>query len=463
MREASNVVVISDLHMAAKRGRGLFQADEELAVFFAWLARDVKDPTLLVINGDMLDFLVLENGVKTFESFNPDAAYRRTTAIIEHHTEVFSALADFVRSSGNSLLILGGNHDPELILPGVQKLIEKRLCGESMSVPIEWLVRGEAAAIGVAGTKILVEHGDLHDPWNSVNHKRLGEAVGLASRGFADEHEYHVPPGSALVTDHLAALSADYPWVETLKPVGRAVVPLIAAVCPPERSLRLLGAVNKFKDYVKQSAIRQFWNTVHAEKNLHRAAETSRRPDQADPVLVAKADDADESTFRSWLKWAQETGQLERGLGRDVRDAVVINWLRRVSANDGSVKIDTPDRVVPEVSMLITRGVDLVVHGHTHSSKAYYVPGGLYMNSGTWTRLVQLPIGSAPNSVWHKFLEDLGEGRADDFLRPTFVTVSAEPSSAVATAALYEWKDGQRAKQAAWRFEYESTAWIPEA
>lgn len=132
------VFVLSDLHMAAESKRGLLQADTELAECLNWISKETSK-CMVILAGDVLDFLVL-NEDETVQSFDLANAESRCSAIIEHHPEVFDALAAFVQSPNHQLTIMGGNHDPELILPDVQSKLEIRISSDFRRPGIRWFV-----------------------------------------------------------------------------------------------------------------------------------------------------------------------------------------------------------------------------------------------------------------------------------------------------------------------------------
>src|SRR5438045_1354393 len=147
MWSAEEIIVISDLHLAAERGRGLSQADEQLAKFLRWIRTRFSHCHLL-LNGDVFDFLV---GKQQEAAINLDDAATEAASIVDNHKEVFEALSLIANSEEHELTILGGNHDPETALPTVQEKIEQSLKpSDSHSpklpcshFPIHWLTNGE--------------------------------------------------------------------------------------------------------------------------------------------------------------------------------------------------------------------------------------------------------------------------------------------------------------------------------
>ncbi|HBL27963.1 MAG TPA: hypothetical protein DD490_14080, partial [Acidobacteria bacterium] len=226
--DGPELILLSDLHLGAERGRGLFRADTELAAFLRWVAEETG-PARVVIAGDFLDFLVPRDGEESVPAFDPHGAMARAGAIVEHHPEVFDGLARLVSSPRHELWILSGNHDPELLLPDVREVLHRRLGLNALASSIRWRTEGEAAGFQVGPARVLVAHGDCFDDVNRIEHGTLRTAVNRLSYGFSQpkEHEYEPPLGTRLVVEHVLGLRSRYPWVDALKPEREAVFPVL--------------------------------------------------------------------------------------------------------------------------------------------------------------------------------------------------------------------------------------------
>src|SRR5690606_23659228 len=79
----------------------------------------------LVINGDFIDFWNVElPGTDTGEKL----AIRRLHAVLDAHPAVEDALARFLEA-GHGIVFVTGNHDAELLYPGVRAALVQRLEG----------------------------------------------------------------------------------------------------------------------------------------------------------------------------------------------------------------------------------------------------------------------------------------------------------------------------------------------
>lgn len=452
---ARDVLVISDLHLAAERDRGLFQADAELTAFFDWVHKQVPN-SVVVLAGDILDFLVPESNDAPTVMFAPERSPERTRAIIKNHPEVFAALAKLANSPKHSLVWLGGNHDPEMALSEVRQIIEQELCDQATQPPVKWLVNGEGARLRVGSANVLIEHGDLYDSWNRVDHHALLQAISLANRGLRhegliDEYRFAPPPGSHLVTEHLSAIRQQYPWVEWLKPEWRAVVPVLHEILPIDQKLKVLKLARHWRDLVKTSIITEIRSKTDASR-LTRGKKSA-------------ATTSDDLT-RYFLKWMDEVEQpATRGKSRDKSIAKLAKRLREVAKYDKFFDLTAEEKgnKKEDLVFLVRHGVDLIVHGHTHAARAYGLrqDQGLYLNTGTWGRLLQLPPHDAGEDQWRDFLISLLDGQQQGETKPTFVRIT-EQSDGNTRTALLRWKTPSPSQLATWQLDPKVGKWVKE-
>ncbi len=452
---ARDVLVISDLHLAAERGRGLFQADAELAAFFDWAHKHAPD-SVVVLAGDILDFLVSDGNDESTAVFAPERAPERVRAIIKKHPEVFAALAKLACSPRHRLVWLGGNHDPEMALPEVRQVIEHELCNQATHTLIKWLVNGEGARLRVGAANVLIEHGDLYDSWNRVDHHALLQAISLANRGLhheglIDEYRFAPPPGSHLVTEHLSAIRQQYPWVEWLKPEWRAVVPVLHEILPMDQKLKVLKLARHWRDLVKTSIITEIRSKTDVSQLTRGRKSAATAPDDL---------------TRYFLKWMDEVEQpATRGKSRDKSIAKLTKGLREVAKHDRSFDLMEEEKgnKKEDLTFLVRHGVDLIVHGHTHAARAYglHQNQGLYLNTGTWGRLLQLPSHDAGKEQWHDFLASLLDGQQQGEIKPTFVRITEQTDSHT-HAALLRWEASSPSTLATWQLDSSVGKWVKE-
>ena len=436
MNDIVDVLVLSDVHLAAERNRGLFRADGEISSFLDWIIKDAG-PARVVIAGDFLDFLVPMDGETTLAYFDPNGAHSRATAIVEHHDEVFDALTRLANSADHELWIASGNHDPELLFPDVREVMDRRTRSRSRAMTVRWSVDGEAIRFRVGDASVLITHGDAFDDWNRVNHGALRRAANRISYGFSKESEweYEPPAGTRLVIDHLLRLRAQYPWVDALKPERDAVFPILHEFLD-------LGEHVKYRGLIA-SGIRQA-----VESFLHQAIRHSQ------PQTLIRGNVGQGSLRERLLRWLW---QEENGVSSNL-----IAKLRDVSDADGYFDVADPDQSAELLPYFFRRGADLLIAGHTHAAKAHLIDDrNLYLNTGTWARLLQLPASSASDDIWSDFLTQLREGKDLGEPKPTFAWIRHDDNGT--RASLMSWENGVPVHSAAFRFVPGERRWVGEA
>lgn len=444
MWNIQDLFILSDLHLAAERDKGLFQSDQELAACLRWILTDTRD-SVTVLAGDVLDFLVLTNGNTKVDLTRLG---EHAGDIFEHHPEVFTALAALAASPRHHLVIMGGNHDPELAFLPVQEAVERRLGGDFLDRPVRWLVRGEALRVRVGEAVTLVEHGNALDPWNRINYAKLQGACSLSSRNLTDLGDYQPPLGSRLVLDVVSRLRESYQWVDYLKPETEAVLPIIWHFASWQQRTLIF---NLAKEYLSD-------NRFALNKKLGNA----RNPERLYMGEKEVEDTPQARAFQSWLDdvYTQLNGQqrLHRGNG-DKKQDKLLKKLRLVSARDTFFDLDSPDESSNYLRPIYVGGADLVVHGHTHSAKLCVLEGGLYINTGTWGQMLRLPPSYEEDEHWEGFLDRLRKNDVECFRRPTFARVRHDPQDDSTTAAMLEWRRQGPQTLAARRFTGRQSGW----
>jgi len=359
---------------------------------------------------------------------------------------VFAVLSSIMNSQQHEVTILGGNHDPELALHNVQTRLEQELKIFSPQLHLRWLTNGEGALFNVGDAKVLIEHGDQYDPWNWIDHEALRRAICLASRGISYADIYNSPPGSRLVINRLSRIRKDFNWIETLQPLTPSLLPLMLEVILPAADSKtrnqLLNAVREFKDFGKRSLIEK---TLTLLKSRARYWDYAGYEKQGLVEWLAQYNNQE----KTWSIAADVDDVLRRAAKR-LRNLYSDARLRKAARLSSFFQIEAEDEQLPRVTELIGYGSDLVLHGHTHAAKAYAVDRGLYVNTGTWTRLTTLPASDADDDEWIAFLDKLKTNKADYFDRPTFArirTISDTP-----TASLCEWTSSGPKVLSTWHY-----------
>ena len=413
MLQVQDVIVISDLHLSSSEpGQGLFSADQELDQFLLSLFEQTRE-CMLVLNGDVLDFLFAQSN----PGLDAKKLQQETDAIVQRHETVFRALSKWACSPQHQLVIIAGNHDPELAFPSVQTRLESCLARSGRHPYIKWLVHGEALALKVGNAQALIEHGDRLDPWNEIDRERLNSAISLGSRGLIEYHEYIPPLGSLLVTEHLVKLRKDFPWVELLKPEHEAVLPLLRYLASRKDKIDHAGVLNLYLMAEARSKFTQLRRRI-------------------DPAIRFRKDELEELSIGGKIKKIAHAiidarGELKRG--------ELIEQLQVAARLDNFFKESVPNREFAEdLIFLLKRDANILIHGHTHSAKAYRVGNGMYFNSGTWAQLLSLPDPNAGKPTWDKFLKNIEDNTYKTFVKPTYVRITLG-NDGVTWAGLHEW------------------------
>lgn len=443
MLEAKELIVLSDIHMGPEYGKGLFRADKELTNCLNWILEN-KDNCCIVFAGDVFDFLVLGEKEQPADFYNFSNVELRTISIVEKHSDVFDSLAKLAKSQKHQLLFIAGNHDPELIFPKSQRVIEKRL-SESLVKPLtRWIVQGETLRIKVGSANILVEHGNIFDKFNRVDHNGLREILSLVNRGFSvnTENFYEIPFGSKIVLDHVIPIRNDFPWLDYLQPGTEAVYPIM-------REFTTLKQKASFIKSLRGLA----WISAKDELTRFRA--------NFNPAISYRGGENDD--FQSWLNFEAEHQDEQRGFIFRATDAELVKEL--ISKKQEGFNINKPDYTYKDVEYILQHDTNLVITGHTHKAKLYPVGNGLYINTGTWAQLLETPEKNAPEEIWLQFVENLKKGSQWDdksFSRPTFANIVFDAKSGKTSASLMQWTNKEAKTLSSWIWNEESTKWQEE-
>jgi UDP-2,3-diacylglucosamine pyrophosphatase LpxH len=388
-----------------------------MTAFLDWVLSDAG-PARVVIAGDFLDFLVPAGASEELSYFDPAGARSRAASIVEHHEEVFDALARIAASPDHELWIASGNHDPELLFLDVRDVIERRLRSSSRAATPRWSVDGEAIRFRIGDSSVLIAHGDAFDDWNRVDRGALRRAANRISYGFSreSEWEYKPPAGTRIVIDHLLRLRKKYPWVDVLKPEREAVFPI----------------VHQFLDVGEHWKYRDLIGTLIKGATESWLEEAIRR--SAPQTLIRGGGERSlRQKILQWLRWEDNGGAPN--------DADLITKLREVSESGSYFDISIPDESAELLPHFFERGTDLLITGHTHAAKAHLVGDrSLYLNSGTWGRLLQLPASDVSDEIWLAFLAQLRKGEDLGESRPTFAWIRRRDPRI--EASLVSWHEG---------------------
>lgn len=415
--------VISDLHMGGDRlDFQILRETARLAGYVRWVTAQRPDGQVaLVLNGDIVDTLAEDTG----GYIAVDNAVATVERIISHasFTDVWQALAEFVRTPRRTLVLAVGNHDLELALPPVQRMIVERLCGEDLAARarLEFSTLGAGHACLVGGARVFCTHGNEVDAWNYVRYEDLSKlARRLNAARTVAPADWEPNAGTKMVKDVMNDVKKRYAWIDLLKPETSAAVGVLIVLDPSQASkiTRLPGIVAELT-----RGGREFAGRLGASAAAAATAATAAAPASIDQLLGAnvakslklggkpsprgegrRADDMlldaelsfqaaparqagpNETLGAPRLMFDRLTGWIT-GVGKDeaLRRAL-LDWL----VDDQTFNIANQDQTYLDVTKSVGGAVDVLVTGHTHLERAIDMGGGrLYFNCGTWIRLLQ--------------------------------------------------------------------------
>lgn len=477
----SSVYVISDLHLGGdpeadgQHGRGFKMCHQGplLAEFIRAIA--AKDPTRerseLVINGDFIDFLA-ERPVETPDRWAPFHENPEHARVLFHRIAgspdkpddgrepaVFDALGELV-TRGHRLTVLLGNHDIELALPLVRAAFLERVgAGPGRRVDVEMIMDNRAYVIG----DVIIEHGNQEDAWNRVDYDGLRAMGAVHSRRRTDRTAFEPPAGSLLVAEVINGLKAELPFVDLLKPEGRAVVPVLLALKPSV--LPTLRAVLELRAKAARAPLEKAWNTARTGHGYEIAKDESEHAPRQDPIVAAIRDTLPEDDADELLKIVfdqQGGGEIAGGVTKlELWLAFkLLRWFYRDEVFDVSREHGKPYRKA--AARLVQAGFGAVIFGHTHLAVCETIEKdgcrGTYLNTGTWADLVRVPSGIGDvlmddnargdalddaRSELAVFLAAMRGPGLEDYIRrrPTFARIRVSDSGP-ATAELCEFQSG---------------------
>jgi UDP-2,3-diacylglucosamine pyrophosphatase LpxH len=402
----AHVLVASDLHLHTGRDpvTGAYRATENFLAddtFAAWLADADAADTLLILNGDVFDFIRIMDAPATAEHYErwsqvlarlgrsdtPEALRRSVSReekrfglrtddyktvwklllIAGGHRPFFGALADFL-GGGGSLLLVKGNHDVELHWPLVRRAIRTHLVDRG--APLEAVSeRVGFADAGVTIRNLYVEHGHEYERMTGVG----GPAV--LPR---DQTQINLPFGSLVNRYFINVIEPLDPFIDNIKPVQRALLALIRR-----------HPIAVFAAYFRS------WP--------HLVAAVARRPPSAATIPIALALVAPlllvaaVVAFAIWRPAASAAGWLLSG-----GVLVLLLVLPYLAGLFGDVvrrlfRKREPDHLLDGAcakAKSVFAGDDwprvYVSMGHSHVARAERMDDagrGLYLNTGTWVGL----------------------------------------------------------------------------
>ena len=386
---ARTKIIISDLHLGAGlEGAGGNRLEDFISDidFVEWVhgltaesnragADDVEME--FIINGDFLEMLQVPAVVRfdptepyppaVYAANDEASALLKLTHITQGHPGLFAALADFIsRQPRRSVVILRGNHDPELYWPGVQNALRHLLgaIGDMHDLllfpPLSYLTDG-----------VYVEHGNQYT--ESVNRFQNPSAP----LDPQDPTRLESVWGSRFVFEYFNQIERERYWVDGVTPMtgliwhglhydfpfaAHALKLLLAAVprlgLPREVSPKQIDAISTLEADLADP------NNLPALQERYESDPAFRQEFEA-RVLEALRDTGRDDTLLPSTRDLTPADALARA------DQLTDEYRQRLRDAAQRIAADTQAR--------------LVTFGHTHASETITLADGArYINSGAW-------------------------------------------------------------------------------
>jgi len=441
--------VISDLHLGGERGRQIFNQGKSLQALIERLSDLAPEQQLgLVLNGDIVDFLASKDATY----FDPAHAVAKLQAIFEDPSfvPVWDGLARFVSRERRLLILVIGNHDLELALPDVQEALYRRLAGPDLAARarIRMAMDGTGYSCRVGGQHVLCTHGNEADAWNAVDPEVLRKTIRALKAGHTPE-PWIPNAGTQLVIDVVNEVKREYAFVDLLKPESPLISPSRGTLGPLLRILLSLPRqyqvrVERFAQAVLRAGFTKLRRALgflgeeelEAELTPQEALQRLLGPLPQNPptpesqkALAQAAID-----FKAWREFARELPSSEGRLGEtkagyddspETLEKLRSTLLQSLSGDNTFGLGDASNPVFVALDKEVGPRVRFIIAGHTHlRARIERVQArGVYFNTGTWIRLIQLnDVLTAPQAFPAVF-DALAQGTLDSIDRiPGLVT-----------------------------------------
>jgi UDP-2,3-diacylglucosamine pyrophosphatase LpxH len=436
-------LIISDLHLGNGGPYDSFAGEEALPAF---IDRYAKEPTRILVNGDGVDFLMNEEPLeldtdRAVAQARAIAAYRGSAVVLESFGRALAA--------GCEVVFRLGNHDVELALPEVQEVLRAALKQPpEIAAKLQFELGDKPAIVDVGGARVLVTHGEHNDPWNQVHNYQ-----DLVSKS----KNFRFAPGSELVKKLLNRLTFEHNlrFANLLKPDFQGGTLTALAVAPMAMRLLLGGSTASilWQLFRKMNAPASFDDQEEDLGLADRVAEAGLTEEETEALEAVLGDGA--SSFAE----DDEDGPLTRARVKLARTGLNLyaKFQRGVTARAGETFFalePTPDEWKEARRLGDKFNVGAVIIGHTHAARWGHKEDLIFVNTGTWISIMELPPFDAGDQVWSDFLAELRKNPRLDPAKQKLARTTARFTAALieenpaggAQVSLIEWLPGEGEK-----------------
>jgi UDP-2,3-diacylglucosamine pyrophosphatase LpxH len=403
--EFDDLYVVSDLHLGGLPDAPVFDSSEQLAALIQWAAtRATTRRVAFVLGGDLVDFIAFPGATY----FNPEHAVEWLSGLAAKGAPtavIFEQLAKLTAVAGARLIVMIGNHDIELALPDVhEKLLSLIAPTDEARLRVISCLDGSGFRCQVGGRTVVCLHGNERDDWNAIDHGAL--------RRFIRETKVGRKPaplepnaGTRLVVDIMNPIKKSLPFVDLLKPEDDAVPDVLLSLDETDRGLGIGEALARGKAIwqrkrdAAQRLEQGLLGSDAPQRGRDEAPPEFREDDYIDEDALFNVVESDFREHREPLDLvADPAGRLDTlnrvamlfGIARErnLRQALWEAW-----AGDFAFSPNIGDKTFQKLDAWVGKDIDILIAGHTHLEKHLQRgghPNRLYLNSGTWIRLIEL-------------------------------------------------------------------------
>jgi UDP-2,3-diacylglucosamine pyrophosphatase LpxH len=390
------LVVVGDVHLHVGSAHAL-------ASDLARLVRDStqRDPcSAIIFNGDAFDLDRVKGQADC--GIGHDAAARRLVAILDTFPELTFALTNHVSAQG-VIVFVGGNHDAELLVADVQRVLLQRLQPADVGAPAPIRV---ACVERLSLPHVRIEHGHQTDP-DSTFFPDMLSAV--------SKQRLSALPLASLFTRFFLS---DCPRYEALGDNYRAPLPVLLRVLRDYR-FASLAMIARYPF----AAVRIAWQSVLGRVRRDVPAPTPS-VSMSSPLFVIRRLYLDRY-FGVLTALPLLAGILAGVLGRGAWWGVLAIAVYLAIPPSRRKSFDHRDTrgCESEASARSAEGAQLVVFGHLHRAFVTRIGDAIYANHGAFC----LPVDIDPHGRICTSAQNRSPGAGSSFRARPYLSITTEP------------------------------------
>lgn len=459
-------IIISDLHIGRNDDFDIFKSATKAAALSGLLSSVDDQSVELVVNGDFVDFLQLT----PWKAIGRETALKKIGEITQASAYAFEIFGKFLSNPEHRMVVLLGNHDVELAYPEVWAKVEKAILASAPGAGdrLELVGLRNTYRPRINGLMAHIEHGNADDPWNALDYGRLFNDSETCAKKFA------YPPGTDFVFDVMNDFKEHFRFVDLLKPEMPAVPLILLALQPTEAARKLPKAAQDALKMLGNGLVTWLRKLVGVRALAAKRAAAPSPQDQLGQAMAA--------LYAATGKGRRQVRGLAAGRpaavnpedvrrflasGRVARPArlalalppfgfvkmrllaaalAALERFQTVKDPAKYYKADHPDNEAARWAKSRFEGdIRIVVFGHTHEALKTEFKEGLYLNSGAWANMIEMPRGD--DKVLDQWLENIAANKFDIAAFPTYVKLA--PRGNGVTASLNAWTNGK--EQVLWQ------------